>query len=133
VEARVRLGRLLTVRARHEEALRELDAAIATKPEPVLSFYAQLFAGRAARALGQTERAARYFQRALAAYPDAQSALLGASQVALVRSDVAGALASAHRLETTVRPGRYDPWWDYHLGAGRNHSALLKAMWADVR
>ena len=133
VEARVRLGRLLTLRARYVDALKELDTAIAAKPDSALLFYANLFAGRAARGAAQSERAAVYFARALSLYPDAQSALLGASQVALVRADLAGALARVQRLETAMQSHPYDPWWDYHLGAGRNHGALLKAMWASVK
>lgn len=133
VEARIRLGRLVTLRARYTDALKELDAAIAAKPAPVLLFYANLFAGRAARGAGQSERAAVYFTRALELYPDAQSALLGASQVALVRADLAGALARVQRLETAMQSHPYDPWWDYHLGAGRQHEVLLRAMWASVQ
>ncbi|HEX5217524.1 MAG TPA: hypothetical protein VFV98_18820 [Vicinamibacterales bacterium] len=133
IEARIRLGRLVTLRARYDDALKELDAAIAAKPDPVLLFYAHLFAGRAARGAGQSERAAVYFTRALALYPDAQSALLGASQVALVRADLQSALARVQRLETAMQSHPYDPWWDYHLGAGRQHETLLRAMWASVQ
>jgi len=133
VEARIRLGRLLTLRGRYDDALKELDAAMAVKPAPALLFYANLFAGRAARGAGQSERAGGYFTSALALYPDAQSALLGASQVALVRADLRAALARVERLETAMQTRPYDPWWDYHLGAGRQHDALLRAMWAAIQ
>ncbi len=133
IEARVRLGRLLTLRARYADALKELDAVIAGTQERTLLFYANLFAGRAARGGGQSERAVAYFARALTLYPDAQSALLGASQVALVSADLAGALARVQRLETAIQTHPYDPWWDYHLGAGRQHDVLLRALWASVQ
>jgi len=53
VEARVRLARLLDLRKRHEEAAGELKTALSGSPSGVLSFYAHLFAGRTAQAMGR--------------------------------------------------------------------------------
>jgi tetratricopeptide (TPR) repeat protein len=139
VEARVRLARLLEVRGRHAEAARELARALSGREhaDPAVAFFAHLFAGRVDRALGKLDTAAAHFQDALALFPNAQSALLGASQVAVLRADVEGALASVRQLEVAnanaSADAGTDPWWNYGIGLGRNANALLAAMWANAR
>lgn len=134
-EARVRLARLLDLRGHHQEADAELTAALAASRDPVVRFYAHLFAGRANRELGRGEAAARHYREALALFPEAQSALLGASQTALLGGDVSAALAHVRRLgEAGSRTDAItDPWWMYRVGAGRNTNALLEEMWAALR
>jgi len=134
VEARVRLARLLILRKRYAEADRELTAALVAIPDPVVAYYAHLFAGRADRALDRLDAAEGHYRAALALYPEAQSALLGASQVALLRADVPGALAPVHRLaEIIVGHDRAtDPWWRYRIGHGRNVDALLTHVWSAI-
>jgi tetratricopeptide (TPR) repeat protein len=138
VEARVRLARLLEIRKRFAEAASESSKALAlpaVSGDAALLFYGHLFAGRADRALGRLDDAAAQFAAAVALFPDAQSALLGQSQVALLRADAAGALAPIQRLAAlpinpTERP---DPWWRYATGPGRNAEALLTEMWKKAR
>jgi tetratricopeptide (TPR) repeat protein len=130
VEARVRLGRLLDVRKRHEEAASELATAIAAKPTGPLLFYAYLFAGRSAQGLGKIAEAGQHYRAASLLFPGAQSAQLALSQAALLESDVPAAQESIRRLDksTTAR----DPWWSYHFGSGRDTDGLLREMWAQV-
>jgi tetratricopeptide (TPR) repeat protein len=131
VEARVRLARLLDARNRHEEAAAELVTALAAKPEGPVAFYAHLFAGRAAQALGKIDDAAAHYKEAGALYPWAQSALLAQSQAALLGADTVAAAEPIHHLEqlpVTVKT-REDPWWKYHLAAGRDADVLLRTMW----
>jgi len=133
-EAHVRLARLLTVRGRHAEALTEAGAALAAKPEPVVEFLAHMFAARAARALGRLEEAADHYARARALFPRAQSAAIGASQIALLRADVRGATTAIGQLaERRSKPDpESDPWWGYRLGNGRFSTDLLNAMWSTL-
>ena len=137
VEARVRLARLLEVRGRYAEAATELARALSSRErvDPVVAFYAHLFAGRADRALGKLDTAAAHFQDALALFPNAQSALLGASQIAVLRADVEAALGPVRQLEVANASAdrRMDPWWVYSIGLGRNADALVAAMWAKAR
>ena len=137
VEARVRLARLLQVRGRHAESAQELARALSSRErvDPVVAFYAHLFAGRADRALGRLDTAAAHFQDALALFPNAQSALLAASQTAVLRSDVEGALAPVRQLDVAnaIADRRMDPWWTYSIGLGRDADALVAAMWAKAR
>lgn len=129
VEARVRLARLLDLRGRHEEAGAELKTALGQNPTGVVAFYAHLFAGRAAQATGRSDEAARHYHGALDIFPDAQSALLAASHIALLRSDVSGTLAPLARLGARSVAFTADPWWQYQLGAGRDADDLLKRVW----
>ena len=132
VEARVRLARLLDLRKRHEEAAAELKTALTGNSSAVVTFYAHLFAGRATQSLGQADVASRHYQDALALFPDAQSALLASSQLSLLRSNVPAALEPILRLGPRSAVSTADPWWQYHLGAGRDAEGLLKALWAGV-
>lgn len=130
VEARVRLARLLELRKRHDEAAAELATALAAKPTGYVAYYAHLFAGRAAQALGRIDDAMAHYRAASALYPGAQSALLAESQAALLGADVPGTLAPIDHLDhsSTAR----DPWWHYDLAAGRDADAILADMWGKV-
>jgi hypothetical protein len=131
-EARVRLARLLILRKRYQAAAAELTAALAANPAGVVAYEACLFAGRAAQSLGKIDEAAGHYRDALALFPDAQSALVAQSQLALFRSDVPGALAPIQRLGARSGVFTADPWWQYHLAAGRDADALLGAVWESV-
>ena len=133
VEARVRLARLLDLRNQHEEAAAELATALAAKPAGFVAFYAHLFAGRAAQALGRIDEAARHYDEAIALFPDAQSALLARSQAALLGSDVPGVLAPVQHLGPRSLVFESDPWWQYQLAAGRDQDALMLEVWTAVR
>jgi Tetratricopeptide repeat len=130
VEARVRLGRLLGVRKHHAEAASELATAIAAKPTGSLLFYANLFAGRSAQALGKIADAAAHYKAASLLFPGAQSAELARSQAALLESDVPAVLDSIQRLDKSTTA--QDPWWRYHLASGRDVDVLLREMWSQV-
>lgn len=132
LEARVRLARLLDLRKRHEEAAAELKTVLAGNPRGVVGFYAHLFAGRVAQTMGRAGEASRHYQDALTLFPDAQSALLASSQVGLLGADVPAALAPVQRLGARSAVFTADPWWQYHLGAGRDAADLLKALRASV-
>jgi len=128
-EARVRLARLLDVSGRHEQAIAEVQRALSTEPRGTVAFYAHLFGGRAAQALGRLDEARRHYAEALALVPGAQSALLASSQAALLAGDVPAALAPLRTLSGGSDDLTADPWWHYHLGPGRDTAALLDALW----
>jgi tetratricopeptide (TPR) repeat protein len=130
VEARVRLARLLDLRGHHDEAAKELNTALSQNPSGALAYYAHLFSARAAQASGDVNGASRHYDDALRLFLDAQSALLGSSQISLVRANVADAVASVDRLGERSAVFTADPWWEYHVGAGREATELLEALWA---
>lgn len=134
VEARVRLARLLLLRGRHSEALEASESALRANPESTIRFYAHMIAGRASRILGRYEASAGHFTKAIALFPNAQSALIAASHLSMMRADRDAALAardSLSRLDDDP-PFDRDPWWSYRWCAGRDTDALLAAMWASV-
>src|SRR5262249_42730378 len=90
VEARVRLGRILEVEQHAADAAAELERALSARPsggDAMVAFYAHLFASRANQALNRGDAAVEHARAALALFPNAQSALLAQSQLALHRSD----------------------------------------------
>jgi len=119
-EARLRLGRVLGLQNRHEDALVELLRALELAEDRTQSYYALLFLGRSEEALGRLEAARRRFERASALYPIAQSPRLALSRLAVERGDE----QAAQRVldEAIDPPGAHadgDPWWVYDLGPGR--------------
>jgi hypothetical protein len=135
VEARVRLARLLEIRKRYAEADALLTTAIETSRDPWVTFHAHLFAARADHALGKNDLAATHIRAALALFPNAQSALMAQSQLALLTANPTSALTPIRLLASmpTDTGQRSDPWWLYPIGAGRDTHALLADMWANVK
>jgi tetratricopeptide (TPR) repeat protein len=131
-EARVRLARLLQLRGRHQESAAELAIVLDRTSSGAVGFYAHLFAGRAAEALGRSSDAAAHFAAASALFPSAQSALLAISHQALLQADVPGTIAPVARLGAQSADVNADPWWQYDRAAGRDADALLREMWAKV-
>jgi hypothetical protein len=128
-EARIRLGRIYESHGRHEAALEELEAGLAVTRNDVAQFYGHLFAARASGALRRSVEAGAHLKQALGLFPNAQSALIAASQFALVNADASGALLPIQHLSSIDPEHRGDPWWHYHAGMGRYADTLLKALW----
>ena len=99
-------------------------------PDPVVVYYAHLFAARADLALKQPDSASAHIRQALALFPDAQTALIVLSQLALMKSDADGALAPVRHLAGLVGDPNHleDPWWVYDTGAGRLVDYMLAEM-----
>ena len=132
VETRVRLARVLDLREQHKEAAALLESALAANPPAMAAFDAHLFAGRVRTALAQLDAASEHYQAARALFPDAQSALVAASQLALLRSNVPAALEPIERLGERSTAPDADPWWQYHLCTGPDSKILLMELWASV-
>ena len=135
-EAHVRLARLLENRGKAAEALVELGAAAKDidRRDGTLLFYSHLIAARAHQALSQLPEATEDVRAALALDPNAQSALIVQSEVALRSADAEGALAPLRRLTALAARGADadDPWWLYDIGAGRIVDRLVPALWTRV-
>jgi tetratricopeptide (TPR) repeat protein len=129
VEPRVRLARLLTVRQRYQEADAVIAVAVGQAPTGMLGFYAHLFAGRTSQALARLDEASGHYQSALGLFSHAQSALMAASQLAVIRADAAAALAPIERLGERSLEWEADPWRWYDYCSGRDADDLLRALW----
>jgi tetratricopeptide (TPR) repeat protein len=130
IEARLRLGRVLGLRGRHEEAVAQLRQG-QTIEEPILRFYVYLFLGAEFEALGNGVEARQSYERAKAVAPTAQSPLLALSRLAEEAGDRAAARDLIERvLELPqVEPERADPWWVYEIVQAREVDGIV----ADLR
>ena len=130
VEARIRLGRVLGQRGRHDEAIEQLKQGL-TIGEALLQYYANLFLGGEFEALGNGAEARRSYERAAAIEPLAQSPLFGLSRLADQAGDRAAAREAIARV-LKLPPNdhqRTDPWWVYEVAQSRDVDKLL----ADIR
>jgi tetratricopeptide (TPR) repeat protein len=128
VEAHLRLGRVLGLLGRHEDAVTELRAAAG--PEPLVEYYRALFLGRALDATGAVEQARASYHRAAELFPRAQSPYIALSEAAMRAGDRATAqLAMQSVWELSdASPEGDDPLWNYHVTAGRSGQGLLDAI-----
>jgi tetratricopeptide (TPR) repeat protein len=131
-EARVRLARITALLGRREEAARELRPLASGDAQPVVRYFAALFLGDVEQALGRRDAAIDAFRLAATLYPQAQSPHLALSVLAIGHADRSGAVAELQQLLQlpAQESRRFDPWWTYHLGNGRNVEELLSGLWA---
>ncbi|HEY7289761.1 MAG TPA: hypothetical protein VH583_07985 [Vicinamibacterales bacterium] len=131
VEARVRLGHVLSGLGRYADAVTELGHAGVEDEEPWLRYDAAMFLGDAQRAIGRRDEARASFERAAALFPRAQSPMIALSQLARESGRRESALAEIQPM-LALEPAeerRPDPWWDYYLTPGRNADELLDALY----
>lgn len=134
-EARLRLGRTLTLLGQPAAASTELREAIDSTNDPLLQYYGHLFLGAAEEALSRFDEARAAYERAAALYPASQSPLLALSELARRRGDRGAALRAMELVFAlpAAEPERADPWWTYHVAQGRDADALLRAVWKPFR
>ncbi len=129
-EARIRLGHALERRERPDEAVTELERALAEGPAGVMKYYALIFLGRAQQSLDRLDAARRAFEQASTLYPDAQSPRLGLSEIARDMGDRPSALDALGPIVATEAPvDRHDPYWAY----AETHVPDVDALLADLR
>jgi hypothetical protein len=116
VEARVRLGRVLTLRGRVDESLRVLST-IGAAEDPESRYLARLFEGDALERRGNVSEAERRYLAAFAAVPSAQSARVALAHVRYLngaRADAAAAVRATAADGTGAETA--DPWFWYTRG-----------------
>jgi len=133
IEARVRLGRVQTLRGDTASAVRTLRE-VPDSADPVFLFLARLFEGDALERQGNVAEARKQYEAAVTIIPRAQSA-----QVALAYAqyqDGARVDAAGHVRETTGdrrATDDGDPWFWYSMGFGPLAHPELAALRALVR
>jgi hypothetical protein len=134
IEARVRRGRVRIAMGRPRDALSELEEASVSAVDPVVRYYAALFLGEAHEALRDDEAARSAYGRAAALFPMSQAPQIALSLLAREADDRDAAQAALQHflLAPAAERVRYDPWWMYFLGAGRDMRARVFELWAAV-
>lgn len=128
-EARIRLGRVLGRRGRHQEAIAELRRATTGTKNRLLLYYGNMFLGAEADALGLTDEARQAFERAGELYPHAQSPRLALSTLVARAGDRAEALTTIAPVLARDEPQLADdPWWSYHTSQARAIEGIVSAL-----
>lgn len=117
VEARLHLGRVLTLAGKHDDAARVLGE-IEPSIEPAFQYLLELFTGDLAERRGDMAGAAEHYGRAVAILPVAQSARVALAEVRHLAGDRSE--AAAEMLDATAghrdAPDTSDPWAWYVRG-----------------
>jgi tetratricopeptide (TPR) repeat protein len=142
IESRIRLGRVLGLTGRHQEALAELEAAdrefrqrvaAGGEADRPLAFYVALLLGEERDVLNRPDDARRSYVRALELYPGAASAWLDVSRLEWRNGTRAAAATAIGRIaDPAQRVGvKDDPWPTYFCaGPARNVESVLRALGA---
>ena len=134
-EVLLRLGRVLGLRGRHAEALRQLETVPAGDlPEP-LRYFARVFIGQEEDALGQTEAAREAFRGAIAMRLWFQPAHLAISVLERKAGNKSAAIEAMQQVLTVSSAEREsDAWSEYYLaGDGQRAARLLDEFRAPFR
>jgi tetratricopeptide (TPR) repeat protein len=131
-EARLRLGRTLSLQGKAEEGRAELERVAKAAPTPALVYLAHLFLARVHDQGGRTSEAERSYRAALAADPAGQAAAFGLAQL-LGRTDgESGHDVLVAALAHAPRSGTRDAYMAYHLGITNRAERELSALRDEV-
>jgi tetratricopeptide (TPR) repeat protein len=129
-EARLRLGRVLGLLGNHEQAVAELQRAATAMKDRRFQYYASLFLGHEEAMLGRNAEARKQFRRALALYPNAQSAMLALGWMARSKGDIRNALLEVEHFFAAPAMDLVldDPWWEYYSTYIHDAHELIEGM-----
>lgn len=134
VEARVRLGRVLSRRGRAAEAATELQRAVDDGLDPELAYFALIFLAEVRETLGQLDAAEAAYRRAADLTPEARVPHLQLARLARERGDPDTAQASLQRALATPGDDSVEPWLTYRGIQGRQADRWLDEVrrgWGD--
>jgi tetratricopeptide (TPR) repeat protein len=132
VEARVRLGRVLTLRGAIDESLRVLGA-IGAGEDAESRYLARLFEGEALERSGKVAEAEQRYFAAFAAVPRAQSARLALARLRHLNGQRAEATATVRATaEDRGAADDTDPWFWYTRGLLWRAPEYLQGLRATV-
>jgi len=134
VEARLRLGRTLFLQGRNPEAIAEMDLVLSGRPSAAEALLAQLFAGAALDAAGETAPALARYEKALALDPRSRVAEMASVRLLTRIARPSEARAQLARLIARTDEGEPadEPWWRYRL-AGFGEDAGFDERMARLR
>jgi len=128
-DARVRLGRVVSLRGRHAEAAEILQRAIEGSLEPPMDYLAMLFLGATRESLGQLEAARDAFRKAADLSPSARVPHLSLARVARELGDLPTMEEGLKRaLAPPSDQEEADAWWQYRAVQGRRAEEQLNRV-----
>jgi len=114
---------------RDAEAAEHLRTGLAAADEKLLQYYGSLFLGTVEERLAHDDASKTAYERAAALYPNAQSPLLGLSEVARHQGRRDEALRQIEKVYALEPRSRDDePWWTYAYAQGRHADELLEEV-----
>lgn len=133
-EARVRLGRVVGLLGRHQEALTTLTDARVSDGDREMRYYRALFLGDERDAVGNAAAARDAYTEALALFPAAQSSHLAMATFERKQGNREAASASVRGWLGGEARDSHDPWTNYYTaGDGRRAGELLAMLRDQVR
>jgi inner membrane protein len=130
-EAQLRLGRTLYLLGDPGAAAQELDAMRTRATQSALTYLASLFLALILEDRGDRRGAAELYADAMKAFPTAQAAYVGSSE--LLYADAQPDQAADTMKTLLERPAPRDPWWSYQMGEWWHFDARLAALRSRVR
>jgi tetratricopeptide (TPR) repeat protein len=132
-EARLRLGRVLSLQGHEDQARAEYEAVEHGTSETATRYLAALFQGRLDERQRRFPQAAEAYGRAagyLGSSPTAYIALAHAMDAVGNRAGVSDLLE--HALQPVDRAATQDPWWTYLMGQFHEAEPLYHELQAEV-
>lgn len=114
IEARIRLGRVLTLLGRYDAAAEQLTAQ-SRFGEPAFDYLRLLFLGEVRERQNDPAGAIAAYEEAIGLTPSPQSARLAVAQVSHSQGRRSDAARTALQAMNTSRDSN-DPWWGYQRG-----------------
>jgi len=132
LEARIRLGRVLGALGRHQQAADALRLA-QQRLEPTdvrLVYFASLFLGTEEMALGHFDAARQQYERARAAIPTAQSAIIALADGCFRSGQPACTAAALRDLKDVTSAGdqHTDPWVRYYVSVAEDADEQMRRL-----
>lgn len=128
VEARIRLGRVLTRLDRPADAVAELEAAVGQASDPTDAYLAHLLAGRAEEGRGRLEEAIGHHRKATAALPGAEAGWVALAHALDRIGDRGPGTVAVARVVAADSECELDPYRAYHVGPRGGPAAALAAL-----
>jgi tetratricopeptide (TPR) repeat protein len=135
LEARLRLGRVLALTNRVDEARILLERVRRESPGGHLGYLADLFLGDVCERVGMREAASACYEAAIHEYPDCQTAYLALGRLQELTGDRERSSATVRDLfggEGRGNP-QHDPWWAYWYAQYWQIDARMADLRARVR